>query len=219
MSDLEKKRQEAINEVIYTERDFVRDMEYLRDVSPLFPSSLRFVDNLLELPYPMDHSRLCFSSYGSSPLRNPISSLSIDAPTFSNKYSGTSTISSLLTLVSATLSTSARNPMPSLNKSETYFWTPFPILLLSCPMGRISYMGSMSLRKRRAPIQRLRTLLRYAFPNILLKCFHRLFFDSFNMTQCIIFVGNRTQTGVAQIGAQRISDETDDSAREVSSLT
>ncbi|KAJ6534659.1 RhoGEF Rgf2 [Mycena vulgaris] len=31
VSDAEKKRQEAINEVIYTERDFVRDMEYLRD--------------------------------------------------------------------------------------------------------------------------------------------------------------------------------------------
>lgn len=30
--DTEKKRQEAINEVIYTERDFVRDLEYLRDV-------------------------------------------------------------------------------------------------------------------------------------------------------------------------------------------
>jgi hypothetical protein len=33
LSDTEKRRQEAINEVIYTERDFVRDMEYLRDVS------------------------------------------------------------------------------------------------------------------------------------------------------------------------------------------
>lgn len=33
VSDSEKKRQEAINEVIYTEKDFVRDMEYLRDVS------------------------------------------------------------------------------------------------------------------------------------------------------------------------------------------
>lgn len=33
VSDSEKRRQEAINEVIYTERDFVRDMEYLRDVS------------------------------------------------------------------------------------------------------------------------------------------------------------------------------------------
>ncbi|KAG5351137.1 hypothetical protein C0989_007763 [Termitomyces sp. Mn162] len=32
VSDAEKKRQEAINEVIYTERDFVRDMEYLRDI-------------------------------------------------------------------------------------------------------------------------------------------------------------------------------------------
>lgn len=36
VSDLEKKRQEAINEVIYTERDFVRDMEYLRDVRNCF---------------------------------------------------------------------------------------------------------------------------------------------------------------------------------------
>lgn len=33
VSEKERKRQEAINEVIYTERDFVRDMEYLRDVS------------------------------------------------------------------------------------------------------------------------------------------------------------------------------------------
>ncbi|KAJ7312296.1 CNH domain-containing protein, partial [Mycena albidolilacea] len=32
VSDAEKKRQEAINEVIYTERDFVRSMEYLRDL-------------------------------------------------------------------------------------------------------------------------------------------------------------------------------------------
>jgi hypothetical protein len=35
--DLEKKRQEAINEVFYTERDFVRDLEYLRDVCFRFP--------------------------------------------------------------------------------------------------------------------------------------------------------------------------------------
>jgi hypothetical protein len=35
VSDSEKRRQEAINEVIYTERDFVRDMEYLRDVRKL----------------------------------------------------------------------------------------------------------------------------------------------------------------------------------------
>lgn len=38
-SDSEKKRQEAINEVFYTERDFVRDIEYLRDVSFRFPPS------------------------------------------------------------------------------------------------------------------------------------------------------------------------------------
>lgn len=35
VSDAEKSRQEAINEVIYTERDFVRDMEYLRDVGTI----------------------------------------------------------------------------------------------------------------------------------------------------------------------------------------
>jgi RHO1 GDP-GTP exchange protein 1/2 len=43
VSDQEKRRQEAINEVIYTERDFVRDMEYLRDVCPpliSFPTAL-----------------------------------------------------------------------------------------------------------------------------------------------------------------------------------
>ena len=46
VSDTEKKRQEAINEVIYTERDFVRDMEYLRDVrtQPQHMLSL-FADN------------------------------------------------------------------------------------------------------------------------------------------------------------------------------
>lgn len=40
VSDQEKRRQEAINEVIYTERDFVRDMEYLRDVGS--PSDIFF---------------------------------------------------------------------------------------------------------------------------------------------------------------------------------
>ena len=32
----EKRRQEAINDVIYTERDFVRDMEYVHDVCLTF---------------------------------------------------------------------------------------------------------------------------------------------------------------------------------------
>ncbi|WWD03483.1 hypothetical protein V865_001535 [Kwoniella europaea PYCC6329] len=42
VDDQEKKRQEAINEVIYTERDFVRDLEYLRDswVKPLRTSDV-----------------------------------------------------------------------------------------------------------------------------------------------------------------------------------
>jgi hypothetical protein len=45
-SDTEKKRQEAINEVIYTERDFVRDLEYLRDVSESTPQVVRSSDIL-----------------------------------------------------------------------------------------------------------------------------------------------------------------------------
>ncbi|CAE7134454.1 unnamed protein product [Rhizoctonia solani] len=42
VSDQERKRQEAINEVIYTERDFVRDLEYLRDrwMEPLRKSDI-----------------------------------------------------------------------------------------------------------------------------------------------------------------------------------
>jgi hypothetical protein len=36
----ERKRQENINEAIYTERDFVKDIEYLRDVPP--PSRISF---------------------------------------------------------------------------------------------------------------------------------------------------------------------------------
>jgi hypothetical protein len=44
VSDKEKRRQEAINEVMYTERDFVRDMEYLRDVSLVScPASLTLI--------------------------------------------------------------------------------------------------------------------------------------------------------------------------------
>ncbi|WVW85998.1 hypothetical protein I302_108036 [Kwoniella bestiolae CBS 10118] len=42
VDDTEKKRQEAINEVIYTERDFVRDLEYLKEswVKPLRTSEV-----------------------------------------------------------------------------------------------------------------------------------------------------------------------------------
>ncbi|GAA5975052.1 hypothetical protein JCM11641_000011 [Rhodosporidiobolus odoratus] len=56
-SDTEKKRQEAINEVFYTERDFVRDLEYLRDswIKPLraspsiIPDPVRREDFLTQL--------------------------------------------------------------------------------------------------------------------------------------------------------------------------
>jgi hypothetical protein len=37
----ERKRQEAINEFIFTERDFVKDLEYLRDVSSAYLISFR----------------------------------------------------------------------------------------------------------------------------------------------------------------------------------
>jgi hypothetical protein len=46
IDDTERKRQEAINEVIYTEQKFASDLEYIRDVSenflfsPLFPMTL-----------------------------------------------------------------------------------------------------------------------------------------------------------------------------------
>jgi hypothetical protein len=42
VDEREMRRQEAINELIYTERDFVRDMEYLRDVSGLCNVRVRF---------------------------------------------------------------------------------------------------------------------------------------------------------------------------------
>ncbi|CAJ0630884.1 8669_t:CDS:10 [Entrophospora sp. SA101] len=42
VSDQEKKRQEAINEVIYTEKDFVRDIEYLKNcwITPLLAQNI-----------------------------------------------------------------------------------------------------------------------------------------------------------------------------------
>jgi RHO1 GDP-GTP exchange protein 1/2 len=36
VNERERKRQENINEAIYTERDFVKDLEYIRDVFPLW---------------------------------------------------------------------------------------------------------------------------------------------------------------------------------------
>ena len=47
VSDTEKKRQEAINEVIYTERDFVRDMEYLRDVRSFVNLQCAWILNII----------------------------------------------------------------------------------------------------------------------------------------------------------------------------
>lgn len=46
VDDTEKKRQEVINELIYTERDFVRDLEYLRDVSE-YSFHVRLLSDLL----------------------------------------------------------------------------------------------------------------------------------------------------------------------------
>jgi RHO1 GDP-GTP exchange protein 1/2 len=47
VGERERKRQENINEAIYTERDFVKDLEYLRDVPSL---------NLIVLTAVLDHS-------------------------------------------------------------------------------------------------------------------------------------------------------------------
>ena len=81
VSDQEKRRQEAINEVIYTERDFVRDMEYLRDVS----SFLDYFPSLCAHEYcrsgsPRSGSRTSYPRHA--------------AQILSSKYSGTSTMSS-----------------------------------------------------------------------------------------------------------------------------
>jgi hypothetical protein len=35
--DIEKKRQECIYELIYTEEDFTKDLNYMQDVSLFFP--------------------------------------------------------------------------------------------------------------------------------------------------------------------------------------
>ena len=48
VGERERKRQENINEAIYTERDFVKDIEYLRDV----------------LPHPLHLSCMLYSSIG-----------------------------------------------------------------------------------------------------------------------------------------------------------
>lgn len=74
MDDTEKKRQEAINEVIYTERDFVRDLEYLRDV--------RRVTGLV------DHAD---GSSGSSRCAHRISSPRTEKTISSSRFSGTFT--------------------------------------------------------------------------------------------------------------------------------
>jgi len=53
VSERERKRQENINEAIYTERDFVKDLEYLRDVSP--PKARRRHNLIiLVLDYPIE---------------------------------------------------------------------------------------------------------------------------------------------------------------------
>jgi RHO1 GDP-GTP exchange protein 1/2 len=53
VGERERKRQENINEAIYTERDFVKDIEYLRDVLPL-PATTHIV------PLPVFVNRVLF---------------------------------------------------------------------------------------------------------------------------------------------------------------
>jgi hypothetical protein len=81
VSDQEKRRQEGINEVIYTERDFVRDMEYLRDVC------LRF---LIMATVCMLIS--AYIRFGWPPSAYQTSSRNTAVPTLSNKSFGTYTM-------------------------------------------------------------------------------------------------------------------------------
>ena len=77
VSDQEKKRQEAINEVIYTERDFVRDMEYLRDVSAILFFGRHQLNNS------------SIFSHGLSRYKNSISYPSLDEQTSLSRSFGT----------------------------------------------------------------------------------------------------------------------------------
>jgi RHO1 GDP-GTP exchange protein 1/2 len=82
VSDQEKRRQEAINEAIYTERDFVRDMEYLRDVGS-------FLDSFF-LSCVLMHTRRSGSFRSVRRTHYPRRA----APTSSSKYFGISRMSS-----------------------------------------------------------------------------------------------------------------------------
>lgn len=102
VSDQEKKRQEAINECIYTERDFVRDLEYLRDVRS-FPARATLTSReVLMLLRSTD-------SLGSSPYRRRTSYPKRDGKTSSPKSSGTSSTSSTSTRGSANSSASGKS--------------------------------------------------------------------------------------------------------------
>ena len=148
VSDQEKRRQEAINEVIYTERDFVRDMEYLRDVcSPLDPFAVCVLMK-------MRRSGLLHSARRTS---YP----SLAALTLLSKYFGTSTTSSRSTHACATRSTSAKNRMPSSRASPTSSSKSCLSLPPSYRTARINCMANTSLRRRRARTRPLHSLLRY----------------------------------------------------------
>jgi hypothetical protein len=84
VSEAEKRRQEAINEVIYTEKDFVRDMEYLRDVRSHLPHGF--------------HNLYTIARLGSTESKKKMSYQVNDELTSSNKSFGTSTTLSLSTL-------------------------------------------------------------------------------------------------------------------------
>ena len=149
VSDTEKKRQEAINEVIYTERDFVRDMEYLREVCL---SSL--VRNLV---LTRRHRP------GSTVSRTPTLFHNPDGPIFSSKSFGTFTTSSPSTLGYGTRSTRGKSRMPWWRRLVTSCSMLCHILGRSCRTAPINCMASMSLRRRRARIPRLRRLSRCVF--------------------------------------------------------
>ena len=88
VSDQEKTRQEVINEVIYIERDFVRDMEYLRDVGSLDPCFFCVLMKIRRFGSPLSVRRTSCPRHA--------------VPTSLNKYFGISATLSMLILACVT---------------------------------------------------------------------------------------------------------------------
>jgi len=148
LSDTEKRRQEAINEVIYTERDFVRDMEYLKEVC---------ASRLCWLRLTIGFSVFFGCRSGSNVYKTPISSPPRkNGTTLSRRCSGICRRSSTPTPASGTRSPSDKNSLRSSARLAISWRTTCRSLSLSLIMVRTSCTASTSLRRRRVRTPRLR---------------------------------------------------------------